>query len=289
MDFGAGAFLGAATLTQEVLPPGTGAYRSPEARRFQSRFWRKRGAHYKPGPPDDLYALGVTAYRLVTGTYPAVPFVPPEQLVTVCLELARLICQLLLVKPAARGTAAQVAEALELAAQADGPEAERPILPRTSKAPARRRRLPAPPPPARAGRLWLAAAAGFVALLALQGWWALRRGPMRQPPQPLARVERDEDRQDAGTSLAQEVLGSSARIQQPEPRWEGINLEVPKTPLPGQVRSPCKKWQAAEIHGGCWRRPEESTPPCRPGDYEWQGVCYYPVLAPTPPATSGGH
>jgi hypothetical protein len=126
----------------------------------------------------------------------------------------------------------------------------------------------------------------FVALVALQGWWALRRGPVQQPPQPLARMERDEDRQDAGTSLAHEVLMSSTRMQQPEPLWEGITLDVPTTPLPGQARPPCKAWEA-EIHGSCWRRPEESTPPCRPGDYEWQGFCYYPVLAPTPPSTSG--
>ena len=31
LDFGAGDFLGASTLTREVLPPGTPYYRSPES------------------------------------------------------------------------------------------------------------------------------------------------------------------------------------------------------------------------------------------------------------------
>ena len=66
MDFGAGHYRGAATLTSKVLPPGTLAYRSPEAWGFLRLFLRHPTAHYPASASDDLFALGVTAYRLVT-------------------------------------------------------------------------------------------------------------------------------------------------------------------------------------------------------------------------------
>ena len=70
MDFGAGHYRGAATLTSKLLPPGTPAYRSPEAWAFVSAFRRHPTAHYPASACDDLFALGVMAYRLVTDEYP---------------------------------------------------------------------------------------------------------------------------------------------------------------------------------------------------------------------------
>src|SRR5262245_3279136 len=66
MDFGAGHYQSAARLTWQSLPPGTPAYQSPEASLFERRSGQAPGAYYVAGPADDVYALGVTAYRLVT-------------------------------------------------------------------------------------------------------------------------------------------------------------------------------------------------------------------------------
>ncbi len=73
-DFGAGHFRGAATLTSKLLPPGTPAYRSPEAWGFLEVFRRHPTVHYPASACDDLFALGVMAYRLVTDEYPPSPF-----------------------------------------------------------------------------------------------------------------------------------------------------------------------------------------------------------------------
>lgn len=66
VDFGAAAYEGAPRLTMR-LPPGTREYRSPEVWRF-AREWA--GEWYPSGPGDDLWALGVTTYFLLTRQLP---------------------------------------------------------------------------------------------------------------------------------------------------------------------------------------------------------------------------
>ncbi|MCY1074335.1 serine/threonine protein kinase [Archangium lansingense] len=66
VDFGAAAYEGARRLTMQ-LPPGTPEYRSPEALRF-ARQWE--GEPYPFGPGDDLWALGVVLYWLLTRELP---------------------------------------------------------------------------------------------------------------------------------------------------------------------------------------------------------------------------
>ncbi|MDC0709896.1 serine/threonine-protein kinase [Stigmatella sp. ncwal1] len=302
IDFGAGSFRGAPPLTDEVLPPGTSPYRSPEAVQFQWRFWRERSTHYAPGPADDVYALGVTAYRLVAGVYPpaqvtlkasrgeasvSVPVqVPPEEWVTLCPELARLIRQMLAKKPSARGSAAQVARALEQAAESAGPEADQPITHRLRPAVALRARRPNPSPPSHLRGAWLGAVAGLAASLVLQGAWNLWQQPRPWRAEGVHSLGRDAAEADAGTAgLAKDALPSGESVQAPESGSERIGLDVPKKHLPGQLRPPCRK-REIELNGGCWGVPREATPPCAEGNYEWRGACYYPVLAPVPLGTS---
>ncbi len=144
-DFGSGTWKGAPPLTERVMPPNTREYRSPESLRFEWGHWRTKGAHYEARPPDDLYALGVAAYRLVTGGYPP-PGTDPEALKEqlqvplpqrrpahefnkrVVPELSALIERMLAKEPEARGTAREVAEAAESAAEHAKPEATVPFL-----------------------------------------------------------------------------------------------------------------------------------------------------------------
>jgi hypothetical protein len=135
-DFGAGHFRGATTLTSKLLPPGTPAYRSPEALAFVRAFRRHPTAHYPASTCDDLFALGVMAYRLVTDVYPPSPHLeepgsevwseggpgprPVRELnPRVSPELEALISRLLALAPEERfnGEARRAAEALEQVAQ----------------------------------------------------------------------------------------------------------------------------------------------------------------------------
>ncbi|MDC0711320.1 serine/threonine-protein kinase [Stigmatella sp. ncwal1] len=144
MDYGAGDYRGAATLTWQVLPPGTPAYRSPEAWAFQELFWRHPTARYEASACDDLFALGITAYRMVTGEYPPPtepegegaevwrqegpgPRPPSALNPRVSPELDALVLQLCAVSAMERfkGSARGAAQALEEAAQSAGPGADR--------------------------------------------------------------------------------------------------------------------------------------------------------------------
>ena len=70
VDFGASTYEGAPHLTRHGLAPGTDLYRSPEAVRFHLERAREPNAHYPYQPADDLYALGVVLYALLTDRMP---------------------------------------------------------------------------------------------------------------------------------------------------------------------------------------------------------------------------
>jgi serine/threonine-protein kinase len=109
LDLGVGTYPGAPPLTEGVLPPGTARYRSPEAHAFQLRHGALEDARYTASRADDLYALGVILYWMLTDTWPMAavdtetevrallsraPVAPrvlnprvPEALSALCLEL----------------------------------------------------------------------------------------------------------------------------------------------------------------------------------------------------------
>ncbi|MDY7231926.1 serine/threonine protein kinase [Hyalangium rubrum] len=290
VDLGAAWHVGARPLTDTVIPPGTEVYRSPELLRFRRQFRRTPEAHYISQPADDLYALGVTAYRLVTGTYPgpltnpdtssAEPsrFLPPRELATVTPELERLIFRMLSEKSEERGTAAELAQALEQAAINSGaaPLTKRPSMMQTQKTsrPGPRSHLTVP--------VWLSwvGSSAIAASLALVVWM------VATPPQPpktmeLAHAE-EEEAQNAGapeerlTGLADagvgEVYASTAALPSAGVPTYAIGLPMPTKPFPGQRKPPCRPRSEVEIHGACWVR-LDIKPPCGNEGFEWGTLC----------------
>ncbi|HYI02187.1 serine/threonine protein kinase [Hyalangium sp.] len=138
VDWGSGCFAGAQPLTDTTAPPGTNAYRPPEQKAFTWRFRKDTEARWHSQPSDDLYALGVVLYRMVTGVYlpPCTDggelvereVLAPSAMATVCLELEALTLRLLSEDREARGTAEQLERDVQVVVEAAGPEADRPIL-----------------------------------------------------------------------------------------------------------------------------------------------------------------
>jgi serine/threonine protein kinase len=299
LDFGSGAFRGARVLTRPRVPVGTPQYWSPEAQLFQWRFGRRATARYEAGPADDVYALGVMAYRLVTGEYPpdaliwetegdmprpaSAERVRPEALVTVSPELAALIRQMLSEKPTARGTAAEVAQAFEHAEKAAGRKANRPITKVRARTSAVRTVRPESLRSVVAWLGWITAAVMSVALVFSASGTDSRHLEAR--PAQVAQGTSGRDRETA--ALGDEVLAARGEAEMRESERNSLGLEMPKKPLPGQRRPPCKKPEV-EINGGCWGRLGDASPPCGDNSYEWNTGCYLPFFIPGRPTTSEG-
>jgi serine/threonine protein kinase len=123
VDFGSCWYPEARPLTDGAIPPGTEQYRSHQLLFFRYALrWGAKG-YYVSQPADDVYALGVTAYRLLASTYPPIPgeetseeavrVAPPRGVAECCPELSALVLRLLSEDPEARGSARKVAEELE--------------------------------------------------------------------------------------------------------------------------------------------------------------------------------
>ena len=302
MDFGSAYYHGAPILTRHLPPPGTPQYQSPESQRFEWEHLLSPTVRYEAQPADDVYALGMTAYRLLTGSYPPPlvqvettgkgyrlvhrPLVLPEHWEAANRELAALLHQMLAAEPATRGTAGEVAQALEREAETSKPErSASPVTPVPRlEASTQPGASSLPPRTLRSRRPWLAATAA-AAVLSAALWWSQQPSRAKRP----TTMEREAQRRgnsDTGTAeLADSALPMSTPEAAPEPTRRGFALVLPKKPLPGQSRAPCMK-PAVEINGGCWSGPTEETPPCGTRSYAWKNGCYQPILEPPKPTTS---
>ena len=313
LDLGSCHFQEAPRLTWQSLAPHTPGYLSPQACLFDIGLARHRDSYYPPSPADDLYALGVTAYRLVMGQYPpdmevrqgedgawqvSSPETRPllERDPRVEPRLREVILQLLSQAPEARGTAAQVAQALE--AVADEPVAQRPAEPQpaveapppSTPAPASQsERPPRVRPPARAWAWepWLAPAA--VALFALLLWTVF---PASFAPGHLSSGPRQSSASqapDAGTAAAGEAAPTQPQAPTaPSTEKESLAQQPLPEPRPGQAR-PDKKGRCpgskhVPINGGCWLEQFHMTPgECvENGGVMFTGKCYTAPALPPP-------
>ncbi|HYH98548.1 serine/threonine-protein kinase [Hyalangium sp.] len=346
-DFGSGMVRGAAVLTLDILPPNTVAYRSPEAWAYQRFNNFQARAHYEANASDDLFALGVTAYRLVTDEYPPPtqpdeagaevwrwngkgPRSPRELNAQLGKALDGLILRLVSVNPEERfnGSPEEAAEAWEQVARETGPEADEllfawetqaaaersrkqdPVSQRLGHRPRRRdaevvqrskegdagarvewerqeareqKRAQAPTEqegrriPAR--RLVLSAA--VVALMVFVVVPQQEDLPRQwEPPVVVQAVPgQQEEGRDGGTAGLGDGFSSVAAKEEIPPQESArfVAVDMPKNPLAGQLRAPCKSWQV-EIRGGCWDLAGRAKPPCDDETYEWLGNCYIPIF-----------
>lgn len=307
VDFGSCTFRGAPVITRNSGPPSTPQYLSPQAHVHQWRFRRDPTARYEPSVADDVYALGVTAYRLVTERYPVIDdddpgmavgqdddspiipkLVPADALVRLSPELARWIRQMLSVEPSARGIASELASGLEHSAKTEGPRADKPIRPRAApSAPRKGRSQPRPLPPMLSRVLPWPGVLGVTALTftfvaAGAGWLHSQLAPASSsalpPPTPWQQsADFQAETSGLGELAPPEPLSSSESTPH-----EGINAPLPETPLPGQRTPPCQK-PLVEINGGCWSLVGNETPPCSNITYEWRKRCYLPFMSPSRP------
>jgi eukaryotic-like serine/threonine-protein kinase len=312
MDLGTGFYPGAATLTPPRWFPGTPAYRSPESWLFELQFSRDANARYRATPADDLYALGVTACRLVTGEYPepAAPrkdgqgkwhldvMLPHALLQERGMEprLRALIRRMLAAKPEERGSAAQLAEELEQAAELPEVRAPKPQqaaaqVPKAEKAsepsvPAEGVVSPAPARPAKPGRVL--AVAGLA--LAVWTWQPVSRQTMAESSVAEAQSG-GKNTPDVGPSGLGEAAAATAHTEAPQSFQEVMAEDTPPEPQPGQTRPDVKgrcphKAQVA-LNRGCWL--EISLEPARCSELKGQmfkGLCYLPFIPPGHPPTS---
>ncbi|WP_224245792.1 serine/threonine protein kinase [Hyalangium gracile] len=295
LDWGCGTYAGAKELTDSALPPGTRSYRTPEAHRWA---WahRKTGEPYEAGPPDDIYALGVTAYRLCTRTYPPPPeegsgpqrrVLPPSDLATVSRGLERLVLSTLSEERVSRPPAKALAICFSEAAGEK--DASRPIVPTVSAARTERASRPGPPPEFVVPWWLSASAAALVGGLVVFAAFKLTAPPQPDPSYFLAELQRhvpSPEMPDAG--VADEALVAIEQIPRALlPELRSLGRSMPTTPFPGQKKPPCDPESQRAINGVCWVEVARKKPPCGPEAFDFEDACYLPLILSPPAPTSG--
>jgi serine/threonine protein kinase len=288
-DLGVGRYPEATTLTPPQVQPGTPAYRAPEAGLFELQFFWDASARYTAGPADDLFALGVTACRLVTGKYPEFTHpiqdaqghwhlekvILPDSLQKLKPPLRETVLRLLSLRPEERGTAAELAQSLESVNLQQLPAR----TPDTARAP-----VPSAKRSSSRGQAEPALLVAVVMLGLTVGVWWIAPSTLRGKPE-IARTEASGPSQKDGDSAA---LGESvaAMSQENPPRAltsEGVAQDTLPEPFEGQAvpdakgRCPHKKQVA--LNGGCWVPQQQDSEACEAltGQF-YKGTCYIPAL-----------
>jgi eukaryotic-like serine/threonine-protein kinase len=281
-DFGLGSFPGAELLTPPDVCLGTPLYRSPQAGLFELNSRRDGSARFVHLPSDDLYALGMTACRLLTGEYPQwvdptrdehgtwqVHTVrTPASLRGVEPTVRGLVLRMLAVRPEQRGTTEQLAEALERASRPQ-PERVRLRVPTHSLWP------------------WLAVAAGLT-LLVWAGW-AVSNRPEETTSLAQARTEAARQH-DAGTAGLGDATSTASTTQPPE--HKPPSEDTLPDPQPGQVRpnakGRCPHKRQIALNGACWVPSDMDREQCEAlGNGKlFKGRCYVPAQSQEHPSTS---
>ncbi|HEX8703593.1 MAG TPA: serine/threonine-protein kinase [Myxococcaceae bacterium] len=295
IDFGSCHFQGAARLTWQSLPPGTPAYLSPQACLFDLRSVRDRNSYYPPSPADDLFALGVTAYRLVMGQYPpdiqpykdeqgswqvASPNTRPllESNSWVQPLLREWILRLLSDSPEERGTAAQLAEALEAAAAEE-------VVPQPAVQPAAEVVPPRRLARARSRMPWLALAAAGACAVFL---WTLQRPRPVSPEYVVSSTQHASESHapDAGTTTVGDTSPTEPESPaQPPAERKPITQEAPPefyAPQRPDKKGLCPNRKQVLINGICWaENPSMNAEECVENGYVvLKGKCFSPALEP---------
>ena len=312
IDLGSCHLQGAERLTWQSLAPGTPAYQSPQAALFELRLVRQRDAYYAPSPADDLYALGVTAYRLVMGHYP--PELQPDRddagnWRVLCPDLKPLwdntprvqpllrewILRLLSEEPEQRGTAAQLVQALEAEAarHVEAPTPARALAAEGAPPPATS--MGKAPPPTRTRQrprafgAWLALAASVAVALVL--WrlpWPDAVSPEYGATSPMEQAQTQ--RPDPGTAAAGDRAPSTPPPSTtPSLLRQSVSQDPPSTPGSEQARRArpdakgrCHGSNQVVLNGFCWIEQVPMTAEeCTAGGYMFlKGKCYGPALEP---------
>jgi serine/threonine protein kinase len=314
IDFGSAHLQGEERLTWHSLAPFTPAYLSPQASLFDLNLVRQPNSYYFPSPADDLFALGVTAYRLVMGHYPPAlqrqrddashwrvqcpdfsalldnnPRVQPL--------LRQCILRLLSQAPEERGSAALLAQTLEAEAaelikapqpaRTPASEPPPPVVPPAPNAAEGPRRSQAPKQP-RPFKPWLALGAAVGVALILWSPYRPRfvfveHVPASAPEHAQAQAP------DAGTAAVGERASSTPPSSaQPPSREQPLSQDDPLAPGTGQPRrqarpdakGQCQGPKQVALNGFCWvENASLATEECIASGYILlKGKCYGPAL-----------
>ncbi|WNG29544.1 serine/threonine protein kinase [Cystobacter fuscus] len=285
VDFGAGISPHAPRATWGALPPASLRYRSPESLAFIQGHQYVSKSRYQYAMTDELYALGVMLYVLLTDEYPFDGEEQEEVIQAILVghhlpphvrnprvpeSLSRLCMDLLALNPQERVPNAKVlCERLEALLLENRGE-KRWELPlcygwgdneHTTEKDLPGGGAPPPGPVTPTGSTWMSRALPILLVLGLGAVLGVRL------------KERGEDLEEAPT---------------PETVWTDQDIEpvmgatAPPPLTPNQKRAPCTAGLEREVNGGCWLPIERKSPKCPPQTLSYEGSCLLRVAKPQP-------